>query len=385
MTARGTILKAHARSAGTPRETWIAGWFVPALVALLPLACWPGLGRPFSGPKLWVIGGLDALIVVQRFARHASWRPIASWPWLVWLAAVSFSAITGPFLSPSAFLLLVLPLPLYLGGAGVGNAVCAGSAVESAIALSQYFGHDPFRWIGWHAETFAGSRMQVYGTLGNPNFVAAWLCATLPLCLGTTGRTRIALAVLQLAAIFSTGSRVFLVALPAGLVVTALCAGRFNRRWLLALPVACALLWVSPARTLVTTIHGRLYLATVTATHLREVPLAGYGPGSFELKFAGWQDAWLREHREDARFAGPVDHAHDDYLEFWVEYGPLGLGAFLLLCGWLLVRAGRVRPPDGTLGALAALVAIACVDFPFHRPAEWALFAMLASLTRRTD
>jgi O-antigen ligase len=145
------------------------------------------------------------------------------------------------------------------------------------------------------------------------------------------------------------------------------------------------LLWVSPARTLVTTIHGRLYLATVTATHLREVPLAGYGPGSFELKFAGWQDAWLREHREDARFAGPVDHAHDDYLEFWVEYGPLGLGAFLLLCGWLLVRAGRVRPPDGTLGALAALVAIACVDFPFHRPAEWALFAMLASLTRRTD
>jgi len=53
-----------------------------------------------------------------------------------------------------------------------------------------------------------------------------------------------------------------------------------------------------------------------------------------------------------------------------VEFGPTGLAALLAVGLWL-ARAPRTAP---VLGALACLAALALVDFPFHRPAEWALY-----------
>jgi putative inorganic carbon (HCO3(-)) transporter len=272
-----------------------------------------------------------------------------------------------------------------------------GSVVESALVLLQFFGRDPFLWFGWRPEMFSSSRMRVYGTLGNPDFVAAWLSAALPLSLVLPGRAwkRAAVVAFELAAILATGSRVFLLALPAAAAAALLCSVRPRKWWLAGLPVAAALLWLSPARTLQATVEGRLYLARVTAAHWREVPLTGFGPGSFPLKFAAWQLQWLRSQGPGAgRFAGAANHAHNDYLELWVEYGPIGLGAFLVLSGWLIAGAWKKRSENpAALCALAALLAIACVDFPLHRPAEcglyWLLLGMLsgpgALMERRTE
>lgn len=371
-------MRALTASLATPGPA--AALLFPTLVALLPLVCWPGLDRPFSLPKLWLIAGLDLLVLAQYLGRKPA-PQMPAWPWLAWLGAVSLSAVTGPYVSLEALLFLLLPLVLCAADLSSGAALCAGSAVESIIALLQYSGHDPLQWLGWRPEAFASPRMAVYGTMGNPDFVAAWLCATLPLCAGARGAIQAPLTVLCLSAIFATGSRIFLLALPAAALVSILRNRRLVKWWLLGVPVACALLWFSPVRPLGATIEGRLYLARVTVSHLREIPAAGYGPGSFGLKFGEWQGPWLREHPGDARFAGPVDHAHNDYLEFWVEYGTLGFCAFLVLCGWFAARAWRSRAPDGVLAAFVTLLVIACVDFPFHRPAEWALFAILVSLT----
>ncbi|MCL4402692.1 MAG: hypothetical protein M1436_08535, partial [Acidobacteria bacterium] len=81
------------------------------------------------------------------------------------------------------------------------------------------------------------------------------------------------------------------------------------------------------------------------------------------------------------------DHAHNDFLEFWVDLGLIGLVALGILVGWILCRAWRGGGDDGgAWGGVAALLAIACVDFPFHRPAEWGLFWLLLGMlsTRRT-
>jgi O-antigen ligase len=332
---------------------------------LLPLLFLPGLERPFSTPKLWLLLPLAVLHL------RAAFHPV----WLVWPGAVALSALTAPYASLEALLLAVLPLPLALGSRH--QPILVASAVESAIVVLQYAGLDPLRLTGWQPETFPGERMRVYGTLGNPNFAAAWLCTTLPLYLGK-GRIWALAAALQAGAIFATGSRVFLLALPAAALALP------RRKWALAaLPVAAALVWLSPARPLDVTVEGRLYIARVTAAHLAEIPLTGYGPGSFRLKFAEWQVQWFKERGpEDStrRFAGPVDHAHNDYLEFWVEYGPAGLGAFLFLAGWLLWTALSRDP--AALAGLTALAAVATVDFPFHRPAGWALFWLLIGLTR---
>jgi O-antigen ligase len=240
--------------------------------------------------------------------------------------------------------------------------------------------------------------MRVYGTMGNPDFVAAWCCATLPFCwyqIARGGGSRIlgwAAAGLQVAAILATGSRVFALILPLQAAMLALRWKPMRRAWPLALPVAAALLFLAPTRPLNATVEGRLYLARVTANYF-DGPLTGHGPGSFEGRFAVWQAAWFEDRRnaEDVRFAGPVDHAHNDYLEILVEYGPSGLAAFLALAAWIAARAwrGRAQPVSNAQTAAAigavSLLAIAIVDFPFHRPAEWGLFWLLSGFLSLRD
>ena len=361
------------------RRTQLVTALLSTGILLLPLVCWPGLTHPFSTPKIILLACLSLLAAALLLSSKP--RPAGpEWPWLAWLTALSLSALVAPFVSPGALLLAVLPAPLamavrrgLLAPDRVRWALLWGSAVESVLVLLQYAGLDPLRWLGWQAEIFANPRMRVYGTLGNPDFVAAWLCATLPLAGG-------AAMVLQLAAILATGSRVFLLALPAAAVVLALRHPRGAKVWWLAgLPVAAALLWLSPARPLPETVQGRLYLARVAASHWREIPPFGHGAGSFEAQFARWQAEWIRD-GGSARFAGDVDHAHNDYLELLVEYGPIGLCAILGLWAWLVAKGWTLESSRGAWGGVAVLLAIACVDFPFHRPAEWALFWLLLGM-----
>ena len=286
-------------------------------ILLLPLLCLAGLERPFSTPKT----GLLVVLAAASAACYALRRlPLPDCAWMAWVAAVSVSALTAPWASFDATLLALLPVPLYLAVRGgslpperAARAVIRGSTVLAAVACLQFAGLDPLRLGGWQPEAFANPRMRVYGTLGNPAFVAAWLCAALPVTASTArGRPlRWAAAALQLGAIFATGSRIFLLAFPAAAAVTFSRDGR-RAKWLLAgVPVAAALLWLAPARPLGETVEGRLYYARVVASRWSEIPVFGCGPGSFRPRFAAWQASWLKERGPDgaARFAGDVDHA----------------------------------------------------------------------------
>lgn len=370
-------------------------------VLLLPLVCLAGLERPFSTPKTWLLILLAAAVGAHyALRRQQAALNRADYAWLAWVLAVSISALSAAWASFDALLLTLLPVPLYLplregrlSADRVARMIVWGSAALSFVACMQYAGLDPMRVAGWQPEHFANPRMRVYGTLGNPAFVAAWLCATLPLVVAAAGRrARWAALALQLGAIFATGSRVFLLALPAAAAVALLRRARHKAWWLAGVPVAAALLWLSPARPLTETIEGRLYYARVTASHWREIPVFGFGPGSFRPQFAQWQVAWLKERGSGgaaARFAGDVDHAHNDYVEMLVESGPAGLGIFIAFCAWTITaswRAHRAGPlVDGAMGGIAALMFVALVDFPFHRPAEWALFWLLLALSAGTS
>src|SRR6266702_972923 len=258
-------------------------------VVMLPLACWPNLPHAFSTPKTWLLGllalcALSAAAMLPRTADHPA--RAGEWLWLAWPAALAISALTASFAGFDALVLAALPLPLAwavhrgaVRARSLRQALLWGSALESAVVCLQYAGLDPLQWIGWQPETFAGSRMRMYGTLGNPDFAAAWLCATLPLYAGTRGLALAGVA-LQLAAIFATGSRVFLLALPVAAMVMWLvgrrgahadASGRDSTRharvraprmWLLglaAVAVAGAIVWLSPARPLQETVQGRWY------------------------------------------------------------------------------------------------------------------------------
>jgi O-antigen ligase len=193
---------------------------------------------------------------------------------------------------------------------------------------------------------------------------------------------------LQIGAIAATRSRVFLIALPASAIVFILLRAPLARWIAAAAATVAVLVFFSPARPLGVTIQGRLYPVRVTADYWRQIPLTGYGPGAFAPKFAEWQVSWLPRHgREDsARFAGIFDHAHNDYIEFWIEYGPVGFLAIWAMCGrlaygaWSRRKVGAPAWSADVCAGLAVLMAVATVDFPFHRPAEWALFWLLLGM-----
>lgn len=368
----------------------------PVSLAVLPVAVWPGIERPFSTPKVtWLIAASVLLLAtpVRGGGTPVPW--LARWTALAWIA--SFLAAGAAATLPSLpALALGLSAPLFAlaivrrGDPPVTllSAQTAGAAACGAVALAQWAGVDPFVAAGWYPPIDGASvRMRVYGTLGNPNFVGVLMAATFPATLAVIGNVKssagrwlagVALAV-QAAALVATGSRGAVLGLAAGVSVYA--GLRWSRRVRIGLVavaiLAAAAVLVSPARPIDTTAAGRVYLWRVVAGHVLEAPLLGHGPGAVALHFADWQRVAATEGIRDRRFAGLTDHVHNDYLEALVERGVPGLVSLCLPLLAVLVTTGRAAGAAspllaGTAAAAAAGAACALVDFPLARPAELA-------------
>jgi putative inorganic carbon (hco3(-)) transporter len=404
------------------------------LLAALPLIAWPGLSYPFSTPKLWtLVASVIALAPIAWLAlRHRSdLHTIARPQWVLvvvalWLASWSWSAIAGDFVSleplllafASALLAVILtviaPRP-----EEVAAAMIAGATAVAAVALGQWVGVDAFSLAGWAAHApnaNAAPRLRIYGTLGNPNFVAALLAATLPLTLALAAlahsarrlRTRNGLFVaigLQALALIATGSRGGALGVIAATLVFGVTLGWRRQSAaararvaalvvLLGIGLALIAIVLSTARPLADTAAGRAYIVRVSWPHAFEAPWTGRGPGAFELLYPRWELDARHTDRDGVRFGGPQQHAHNDYLEALIERGLLGpvtILAIVATCfwnGWRHTRAARDAPlVAGTLAMLAALAVMACVDFPLARPTEaawwWCGVAMIALIERR--
>jgi O-antigen ligase len=110
-------------------------------------------------------------------------------------------------------------------------------------------------------------------------------------------------------------------------------------------------------------------------------PLTGQGAGSFESVFPKYPGEDIRLH---------FDHAHNDYLQFFIEYGVLGclpLLAFVLLALWRALQAlwrreSLYRSGVG-FGAAMGIVALAIhslTDFNLQIPANAATLVVLCAI-----
>lgn len=114
---------------------------------------------------------------------------------------------------------------------------------------------------------------------------------------------------------------------------------------------------------------------------VRERPLTGHGAGSFEAVFPRFPD-----HRIPLHF----DHAHNDYVQFVVEFGVFGslpLAAFVALALFHAFKAlWRLDSTYGSgvgFGAAMGIVALgvhAATDFNFQIPANAATFVVLCAI-----
>jgi putative inorganic carbon (hco3(-)) transporter len=273
----------------------------------------------------------------------------------------------------------------------------ASGTVVAMVALLQFARLDPFLLINLTNSLQGSSRMRIYATLGNPNFVAALLTGILPLTVSVWAaggrhfprigpKLFMAAGLLQAGAIAATGSRAPILGFVAAGAWLVFRRAQSRIRFLLPVLAVCAvLIWFSPARPLEKTMAGRLYIWKIIGSHVSGIPLAGYGPGAFALRFAEWETAYLGDHPSapDREFAGLQERAHNDYLEILVDCGFLGLTAFLLMIVLLLSRCGSSVASGldaGIVASIFALLAVALVDFPLHRPAELFLFWNLLAL-----
>ncbi len=393
---------------GRPSRADVASrWLVPLVVAAVTFAVWPPVEEPFSRAKSAVL--LVAAGVLLARAAFAPPEAAAPLPFRVlaglWPATLALSALLAPLphtgglwlgLSGGLVLLSLLqspvaPVPALCAIAGAGTAL-------AGVALLQAVGVVPFSWGGWLG-THPGERMRVYGTLGNPDFVAAFLGASLCVTVGEAASALqrshraawgAALA-LHLGALAATRSFASLLALGAAALSLAwtrpprASESRSGRTWALVVVGLAALLLLVPwGRSLESALAGRRYLLAVSAPHVLERPLLGHGPDGFVTHWPAWEAAYWEAGAPDTerRFAAPQNHAHNDYVEWLLELGLVGtLPRVLLLLAALLAGRRAVHARDRAItAALAALCARALVDFPFSRPAELCLLGVLAAL-----
>jgi O-antigen ligase len=383
-----------------------ADWLALGVTAALPLVAWPGLARPFSTPKLWLLGCASAIVLglawrtgLAPSAARGCTRFLRVLP-AVWLASWVVPALLGGVVSMEALATAVVtglwavalvaarlrPFDLALAG------VVGGTSV-AAIALLQWIGLDPFAAAGWLPEIRGASvRMRIYATLGNPNFVAALMAATIPLTAGIAAAVESrnaragagALLALQILALAATGSRGGALGVVAAGVVWAMASGRARMAVVAAaLLAASAIALQSPARPLRQTLNGRVYMWTVIAGQAFAHPWVGHGPGGVAAHYRDWESAARRAGADPTlagQFGGPQQHAHNDYLEALAERGIPGVMALGLIIsapiGCAVRRARRRHDPilRAAAAAIAAVGAVAFVDFPLARPDELAAF-----------
>src|SRR5579864_2930599 len=164
------------------------------LALVLPLVAVPGLEQPFSRPKLilWTTVVLCGLVSCARDISDA-WSRVPQHlrvALALWVGALASSVLWGKFASVDDLLLpligvgwFVLLLTARPDARRLSLALVLSGAVVAALALLQFFHADPFAALGWVLASNGSSRMLVFATLGNPDFVAAFLAGLLPLTL----------------------------------------------------------------------------------------------------------------------------------------------------------------------------------------------------------
>ena len=234
------------------------------------------------------------------------------------------------------------------------------------------------------------------GTLGNPNWTAAFLLPLVPALVGAgseltgTGQSRnmarasyLMAAIMALATI-ATLSKAGAVALAGGLVFYILLNSRISWRLRFGLAttmvVGCAaviawLAWSGLLQNLAWT-RGRMFIWKGCLILIGRHPFTGFGLGGFQpaypqalpLLTAGDPQAYMPLHR--------VEFAYQDILQTAVEGGFPAALLHLVLVFFLLRRAYRNGDglSRGVGAAVAAMTFYGCFDSPLRLPATLALW-----------
>ena len=374
----------------------------------LALVFYPNLEAPFTDAKSAVFYVLLGIIVCASFAtsgrpdwRNSELRPLG-FATVVFVASAILSfalsqwrylggiAVLWPLTGAMLFwaiLFLLHDRPKQLLGS-IAFAGCIAAVISAIQHIAQF---DLFRLFG--TVSVAPGRMALYGTLGNPDWLGAFLALTLPAVIASAilaerSWWRIAwfsASLLSLTMTVLTGSRAAMLA--AALAIAAFMFLHASR-WLRFAAIAVTALLLTVAiiaphnrRSAITALHGRTVIWRTAVSVPAPNPLLGSGPSTFSYLYPMRMGTSFGEHPEDVRFASYERHAQNDFVETYAETGLLGLGALIAIgaTGTMLILRIRSRDPanaiyaEASVAALVALGGLACFDFPLNRGETWSL------------
>lgn len=401
------------------------------LVALPLLACavwrltverrWPSLG--FAGLILAILPAVPLFQLIPvpfaLWAQLPGHAPAAEAALQAGLAPEWRSISLAPLETWQSMLALAPPVAVFLGVSLVTETerrrlcllVPAVAMVSLLIGALQITGGDasPFYFYevtnrGWAVGLFANRNHQASLLAMSLPFAALWLCNASPTQRSAILTSAVALGAyvtLVVIGLVIVGSRAGVLLLAPALVLTAFMLIRADRyggkRGLvvgavsLALVAAMASLIMGPLVARFTTAAGdqRFDTASVVASTAWQHQPIGAGLGSFPLVYAGAEPV-------DIMAEVYFNHAHNDYLEIWLESGILGVAAMLAFIGWWANRSLRVWTLPSTTGrnmaragssAIAMLLIHSVVDYPSRTLAIAVLLALSCALlaSRPTD
>lgn len=353
-------------------------------------------------PAIWTAlpGRADMVLALQLTGMQPGWAPLSVTPDLTWQSALAI-------LPPAAMFLAVLGASQAQTARMIGFYL--GAAVIAVLLGAAQLASGGERLYPW-ATTAAGS---VTGFFANRNHLATLLLSTLPFA-----------AVFGAAVLRRRSDQrlpLWFGALFMGLVVVGLAAIRSRAGVILFGPVAIASLlaaWIAagrgrPGPGLIALTGGVAAAIGVVAILALPPILARFDVQSApDGRFEGWpivaeaSDAWLPLGSGigsfDAVFRSvePLEqldptffnHAHNEYLETWLEAGWPGIAliiAFLVWYGrrlWAAWKAGPSRERDLQRAASIALLAMLVhsgVDYPLRTATLAVLFALCAAILEK--
>ncbi|HYD46498.1 MAG TPA: O-antigen ligase family protein [Phenylobacterium sp.] len=338
-------------------------------------------------PMIW--RELSPALAVPDLPGAEAWRAVSQTPAETWRAFLFL-------LPPAAMFLAMLKLPAEDHGV-VAKALLAAAVFSVLIAAAQLAQLDGFwRWLQERGDARLPS-----GVFVNRNHQATLMCLALSLSTAFatvrfgTARSVSALWI-GLGSVFlmtgaATLSRAGILLLPLALALTGLLTARawVSRRNLILAGLLAAAAVVSIGA--VVQLRGdriferfeqtgmeddRLRLLPPVLEAAKDTSLLGSGLGSFDQVYRA---------AEPLELVKPTyfNHAHNEYLELWLEAGVLAVILLAAFGLWFARTAGAALrgPVDPlTTAAVAGVLVIALhslVDFPLRTPAIAVAFAAL--------
>ncbi|MGH6997024.1 MAG: O-antigen ligase family protein, partial [Phenylobacterium sp.] len=254
-----------------------------------------------------------------------------------------------------------LPRLLTVAWFGAGGVTVAFGLLQLHDRLTSLGGR--WDWIAWDKSNFPID--SIWSTFGNPNHLAGFLAALLPVGLAlalvaTTRRVRLAIAALGVAALVEllfTGTVGGWLGAVAGLMAAGIVLlPELRARWRLVAGAAVAVVVIvvsagfaiGPRRGLgaqftaafdlkgASTANQRLAYWRAALVMARERPLVGVGPDMYELRFSRHQDAEFVRYNG---FALDVNGPHNTFLNRLSAIGVPGFALFVALIALASLRA----------------------------------------------